>query len=168
MNNLFAAKLLQNFRNKKGNKGFTLIELLVVVIIIGVLAAVALPNLLGQVSKGRQAEAKTNLGALNRAQQTYRLEKASFGALANLPVKVTGQYYSFGDGGTNDADQGGQSATALTAYDNDVLDYTSGVSYDTGNVDAIICEEAGINGTAPAVDYTTLTALSCSGGEEVK
>ena len=83
MNSVFTAKLLQNLRNKKGNKGFTLIELLVVVIIIGVLAAVALPNLLGQVAKGRQAEARNILGTINRTQQAHRLEFGTFGELGN-------------------------------------------------------------------------------------
>lgn len=78
MNNVFTAKLLQSLRNKKGEKGFTLIELLVVVIIIGVLAAVALPNLLGQVGKARESEAKNIIGALNRAQQSRFVERGSF------------------------------------------------------------------------------------------
>ena len=86
MNNVFTAKLLNNLRNKKGEKGFTLIELLVVVIIIGVLAAVALPNLLGQVAKGRQSEGKTILGTINRTQQAHRLEFGTFGELGNYEL----------------------------------------------------------------------------------
>jgi type IV pilus assembly protein PilA len=71
-------KFLQNLnRKKKGDEGFTLIELLVVVIIIGVLAAIALPSLLSQVSKARQSEAKQNVGAINRAQQAYFLENSN-------------------------------------------------------------------------------------------
>ena len=78
MNNTFKANLLKTLANKKGNKGFTLIELLVVVIIIGVLAALALPNLLGQVGKARESEAKSQLGAINRAQQAFFTERGSF------------------------------------------------------------------------------------------
>ena len=99
MNNVFTAKLLQNLRNKKSDKGFTLIELLVVVIIIGVLAAVALPNLLGQVGKARESEAKNMIGALNRAQQAYYTERSDFagaGEINLLEIPTAGaEYYAF-------------------------------------------------------------------------
>ena len=173
MNNVFTAKLLNNLRSKKGDKGFTLIELLVVVIIIGVLAAVALPNLLGQVAKGRQAEAKNNLGALNRAQQAYRLEEGTFGdydadELDNV-IQLTGQYYDYA--GTADATAPQQyanhTATSVATYTDDILDYASAVGQTPAGVfESIICEST----TPVADDAATANAagdVSCSAGREL-
>lgn len=64
--------------NLKTEEGFTLIELLVVIIVIGILAAIALPAFLNQANKAKETESKQYVGALNRAQQAYFLEKASF------------------------------------------------------------------------------------------
>ncbi len=57
---------------------FTLIELVVFFFIIGILSAIALPSLLSQTCKAKQAEARQNTGAMNRAQQAYFLEKKTF------------------------------------------------------------------------------------------
>lgn len=59
------------FNNKKG---FTLIELMIVVAIIGILAAIAIPNFLSYQCKSKQAEAKTNLGAIANSMETYMAE----------------------------------------------------------------------------------------------
>jgi type IV pilus assembly protein PilA len=58
--------------------GFTLIELLVVVLIIGVLAAVALPSFLAQRSKAQDAEAKVYLVAAHKALEVWHTEHGDY------------------------------------------------------------------------------------------
>ena len=61
-------------RLAKNSKGFTLIELMIVVAIIGILAAIAIPNFLRYQLKSKTAEAKTNIGAIKTSQEAFRAE----------------------------------------------------------------------------------------------
>ena len=74
----------------KNNKGFTLIELLVVVLIIGILAAIALPQYMKAVRKSRAAEALIAIKSLKDAADRYALAYGSLEGItaAKLDVDV--------------------------------------------------------------------------------
>jgi type IV pilus assembly protein PilA len=64
------------------NRGFTLIELMIVVAIIGILAAIAIPNFIKFQARSKQSEAKSNLKGLFTAQKSYFQEKDRYSGVA--------------------------------------------------------------------------------------
>ena len=63
---------------RRFSQGFTLIELMVVVIIIGVLAAVILPNVIGRDDDARAAVAKTDVNNIMQALKLYKLDNQGY------------------------------------------------------------------------------------------
>lgn len=148
------------------NQGFTLIELLVTIIILGILTAVTLPGILGQVRKSRQSEAKINLGSMNRAQQSERFEKGRFVTIANLPLTITGNYYFYSDVGTPDPFQARYTATVNTTFEHDLHDYSAAVGQVSGsNGNSVICQQDTVDGpTAPIPPTVALGVAFCTTG----
>jgi type IV pilus assembly protein PilA len=66
------------FKHMHDHKGFTLIELMIVVAIIGILAAIAIPNFLKYQAKSKQSEAKMNLGSMGTSAESYHAEKDTY------------------------------------------------------------------------------------------
>lgn len=76
-------------RRKKSIRGLTLIELLMVILIVGILAAIAVPTYSNYMIRARRADAKTALEQVRAAQEMWRAEKGNYAVDDGLGTAVT-------------------------------------------------------------------------------
>lgn len=143
MQNTYSTMLIIDLKTPSAaQKGFTLIELLVAVIIVGILAAIALPNLISQIGKARDTELRNTVGTITRAQHGFHFENSAFANnLSSLGVTITTQYQSTPVLNTNLTTQATVRTNAPNFSTNQTRAYASLITYSSTLADysSIFC-----------------------------
>jgi type IV pilus assembly protein PilA len=126
------------FKSFRKQEGFTLIELMIVVAIIGILAAIAIPNFMAYQAKSKQSEAKGNLAGIYTSEVAYFGDTNSFTAnfaTMGFVVASTGsQRYTYTVDGTG-VIPGSSIGTCSTYTGAAITPATAFTALATGNVD---------------------------------
>ncbi len=106
---------MEEFNYKAKQSGFTLIELLVVVVILGVLAAVVVPQLSGTTDTAKEAALDANLARIRSAIDLYRQDHGDY---PSVTAATGGACPAGGVSGSGAADSAAAFASQLTMYSN--------------------------------------------------
>jgi general secretion pathway protein G len=74
---------------RRSDKGFTLIELLIVVAIIGIIAAIAIPNLLNAIDRGKQKRTMADLRSIGTAIESYSIDNNFYPVAGDIGALAT-------------------------------------------------------------------------------
>ena len=81
---------------KRNNKGFTLIELLIVVAIIGIIVAIAIPNLLNAIQRAKQKRSMADMRSAGTAAEAYAVDFNHYPAAAGYPTGLSAPTLTYG------------------------------------------------------------------------
>ena len=117
----------------KGNAGFTLIELLIVIVIIGILAAIAIPNIVGLTGTADRGAMVSNMRTLLTEMEAYRARNGEYpGDFSDDEPSATGDFTS------NALTQIIDESSATTYTDTDGFTFTATFDFGDGDEDLTI------------------------------
>jgi type IV pilus assembly protein PilA len=164
------AKFIQHLIQQQSHAGFTLVELLTVIFIIGILASMAVSNLLNQSVKAKQTEAKQNIALVNKSQNSYRAEHSNFASsFSLLAIGTITDTIAPGEGTTTNylyqIPSSSSEATTVTASprDNNLRGFSGGATRFTNTVQQSVTGTVLCEMTSPGVPATPPTAIGGTG-----